>query len=128
MNYRFYKTIEQIYDIVWIIIYGLYFAIMFGLSTSAPKLLPYFDLFIKTLICLFLILRFNPYNHIKFSNLDQKIAFTAGFFILSTTLTNELIVAYTNVIKNKIKNKAFEKKRNFELNFTNNATNQKNIQ
>lgn len=106
MNYRFYKTIEHINNIVWIVIYMLYFAIMFGLSTTAPKLLPYFDLFIKTLTCLFLLLRFNPFNKIKFSKLDQSMAFTAGFFILTTTLTNELLISYTN----EIKKKATEKK------------------
>ena len=115
MNYRFYKTIENINNTVWIIIYILYVAILLGLLTTAPKLLPYLELFIKILTCLFLILRFNPLNHIKFSNLDQTIAFTAGFFILSTTLTNEIVIAYTSPIKNK----AMEKKRKLEMEYSN---------
>jgi len=115
MNHHFYKTIEQINNTAWIIIYILYVAVLFGLSTTAPKILPYLDLFIKLLTCFFLILRFNPFNHIKFSNLDQTMAFTAGFFILSTTVTNEIVIAYTSQIKSKAK----EKKRKLEAEYLN---------
>lgn len=96
MNTHFYNVLDKTFDIIWIIIYILYFGIAFGLSTQAPKWLSFFDFLIKVFISAFLIIRFNPYNQIHFSNLDQKIAFSAGFFVLATTLTTKIISFYTN--------------------------------
>jgi len=98
MNKHFYHLLDKTFDTIWIIIYILYFGIAFGLSTQAPKWLTYFDFLIKMFISAFLIVRFNPYNQIQFSPLDQKIAFSAGFFVLATTLTNQLINTYTTDI------------------------------
>jgi hypothetical protein len=101
MNKHFYNVLNKAFDTIWIIIYFLYFGIAFGLSTQAPKWLTYFDFLIKVFVSAFLIIRFNPYNQIVFSPLDQKITFSAGFFVLATTLTNQLIVAYTDEIVSK---------------------------
>jgi hypothetical protein len=101
MNKHFYQVLDKAFDTIWIIIYILYFGIAFGLSTQAPKWLAFFDVLIKIFISAFLIIRFNPYNQIKFSPLDQKITFSAGFFVLATTLTNQLISAYTKDIITK---------------------------
>lgn len=94
MNTHFYHVLDKTFDTIWIIIYILYFGIAFGLSTQAPRWLYFFDFLIKVFISVFLIIRFNPYNHIHFSNLDQKIAFSAGFFVLATTITTKLINVY----------------------------------
>jgi len=96
MNTHFYHVLDKTFDIIWIIIYMLYFGIAFGLSTQAPKWLSFFDFLIKVFISAFLIIRFNPYNQIHFSNLDQKIAFSAGFFVLATTLTTKIMSVYTH--------------------------------
>ena len=98
MNTHVYHVLDKTFDIIWIIIYILYFGIAFGLSTQAPKWLSFFDFIIKVFISAFLIIRFNPYNQVHFSNLDQKIAFSAGFFVLATTLTTKFISYYTNNI------------------------------
>ena len=98
MNTHFYHVLDKTYDTIWVIIYILYFGIAFGLSTQAPKWLSFFNLLIKVFISVFLIIRFNPYNKIQFSNLDQKIAFSAGFFVLATTLTTKIMSVYTNNI------------------------------
>ena len=95
MNTHVYHVLDKTFDIIWIIIYILYFGIAFGLSTQAPKWLSFFDFIIKVFISAFLIIRFNPYNHVHFSDLDQKIAFSAGFFVLATTLTTKIMSVYT---------------------------------
>jgi hypothetical protein len=108
MNTHFYNVLDKTFDTIWVIIYMLYFGIAFGLSTQAPKWLSFFDFVIKVFISAFLIIRFNPYNHIHFSNLDQKIAFSAGFFVLATTLTTKLMSVYTRDIVAKTTQKKDE--------------------
>jgi len=64
-----------------------------GFSESAQKYIEEIDYYIRIYICLFLMWRFNPLrSHYKFTNLDAKIAFTAGFFILTTTALNQYII------------------------------------
>ena len=64
-----------------------------GISASAPKYLDSLDYYIRIYICLFLIWRFNPLrSHYEFTDLDRKIAFSAGVFVLTTTALNEYIV------------------------------------
>jgi hypothetical protein len=84
-------------------IYTSYFLIIvsaLGLSESAPKYLDNLDYYIRVYICLFLIWRFNPLrSHYEFTDLDRKIAFSAGLFILTTTALNQ----YLDIIKEYIK-------------------------
>ena len=98
MKTHVYHILDKAFDTIWIIIYLLYFGIAFGLSTQAPRWLTYLDFVMKVFVSGFLIIRFNPYSHVEFSPLDQKIAFSAGFFVLATTLANQLITVYTNNI------------------------------
>jgi hypothetical protein len=79
------KIQEKGFDIFVIISYILIIASFLGLSTSAEPLLIKINYYIKIYICLFLIWRFNPLrSHYEFTNLDRKITFTAGMFILTT--------------------------------------------
>jgi hypothetical protein len=74
--------------ITWI----LYILIALGLSTNAPQYLDTLQSIFKIYISLFLIIRFNPFRHVKFTHLDAKIAFSAGVFLLATSAINKLIV------------------------------------
>ena len=68
-----------------------------GLSTQAPIYLKTIRYYVQIYICLFLLWRFNPLRNVKtFTLLDQKVAFSAGLFILTTTVLYE----YINMIKN----------------------------
>ena len=52
-------------------------------------------------ISLFLIIRFNPFRNIKFTDFDSKIAFDAGIFLLASILGTSMNIQYvTNYIKN----------------------------
>lgn len=84
-----------------------------GVSQFAPQYLNSIDYFVRIYICLFLIWRFNPLrSSYQFTDLDRKIAFSAGLFILTTTALNN----YLNYAKNigskkvqKIKDQAINK-------------------
>jgi len=89
------KVQENIFDFTFLIIYFLYFLIALGLSATAPKYLSFLDYYVKIYVSLFLIWRFNPFNHVKFTSLDKKIAFNAGLFVLfATTTINQILITY----------------------------------
>ena len=86
---------EKIFDLILIISYILIFISYFNLSDSAPTYLETLDYYIKIYICLFLIWRFNPFRKVNtFTDLDRKISFSAGMFIITTTTLNQYL---TNV-------------------------------
>lgn len=89
-----------------IFIYFSYFLIIvsfLGLSNTAPKFIETIDYYIRIYICLFLIWRFNPFRKVDtFTNLDRKITFSAGLFILTTTALNKYLINIEDKIKNKI--------------------------
>jgi hypothetical protein len=97
------KYQERIFDLI---IYTSYFLIIIsslGLSESAPKYLSSLDYYIRVYICLFLIWRFNPLRmNYEFTDLDRKIAFSAGVFILTTTALNQYLEDFKTSIKKYI--------------------------
>ena len=85
------------FDSFIIISYFLVFISFIGLSSNAKQYLETMDYYVRIYICLFLILRFNPLKKFNgFTNLDKKIAFSAGLFILTSTVLNR----YLDYIKN----------------------------
>lgn len=96
---------EKVFDIVVVITYLLYFLIAFDLSETAPVYLKQLDNFIKVYISLFLIYRFNPFRETKFTDLDRKIVFSAGVFVLATTTINTLLFKYFNKVVDEVNEK-----------------------
>lgn len=91
---------EILFNIFIVVTYFLIIISSFGISDSAQKYLKLLDYYVRIYVCLFLIWRFNPFrSYYEFTNLDRKIAFSAGLLILTTTALNE----YLNDIKNVIK-------------------------
>ena len=95
---------NDFYNIIVFINYLLYFLVFFGLFSWAPSYLNFLQFFTQLGISLFLFYRFNPYHRVQFNELDQKIVFSAGFFILTTVSLNQLALTYFNDIKRIIKN------------------------
>ena len=99
----FYKLQHGAINIFFIIIYILYAISIIGLSQKAPKYIDILDDYIKIYICLFLIYRFHPFKTtIEFTELDRKIVFSAGIFLLTTTTINKIALSYFDDIKYKI--------------------------
>ena len=100
MSSTLHKYQERLFNLF---IYTSYFLIIvsaLGLSESAPKYLANLDYYVRIYICLFLMWRFNPFRtHYEFTDLDRKIAFSAGVFILTTTALNQYLVDFKDKIK-----------------------------
>jgi hypothetical protein len=90
----------------WVIVitYLLYFSIAFGLSANAPDYLETLQYWVKIYISLFLIIRFNFFRKVKFTELDRRVAFAAGLFLLTTTFVNQIITNYLKEIQTYIAN------------------------
>jgi hypothetical protein len=93
---------NRMYDIVVYITWLLYIIIALGLSANAPQYLDDLQNFVKLYVSLFLIYRFNPFRNVKFTDLDAKIAFSAGIFLLATTAINNILHKYLSQLKQYI--------------------------
>lgn len=103
INNKIHNIQNTFFDIFIYISYTLIFISAIGFSETAPKYIAIMDYYLKIYICLFLILRFNPLmSNIVFTDLDRKIAFSAGLFILTTTVLNEYIIDIKKYIKSYI--------------------------
>ena len=91
------------FSFIILLTWFLYFVILLGLSANAPQYLNDLQYYVKIYVSLFLILRFNPFRHSRFTELDAKIAFSAGMFLITTTAINQFIVTYFNEIKGYLK-------------------------
>ena len=88
-----------------IISYLLYAAALFGVSRNAPMYISTIDYYVKIYVCLFLIYRFNPFRtNIEFTELDRRIVFSSGLFLLTTTAINQIAIHYFDFVKQKITN------------------------
>jgi hypothetical protein len=115
-DYKITKFQERIFDFVFYLSYLLYFLVALGLSANAPDYLSTLDYYVRIYVSLFLILRFNPFRNVEFTELDKKIAFSAGVFVLATTTLNQIlenfktsIYNYFNEISNEISDDTEEK-------------------
>jgi hypothetical protein len=94
----FFKNIHNFqskaYSIVVYVTWALYISIILGLSANAPQYLDDLQYYVKMYVSLFLIVRFNPFRTVRFTELDGKIAFSAGVFLLATTAINTVVQSY----------------------------------
>lgn len=98
------KNVNDLQDKLFtLFIYSTYVLIILsflGISQTAPKYLSSMDYYIRIYICLFLIWRFNPFRSVDtFTELDRKIAFSAGTIILTTTALNAYIMNFKQGVK-----------------------------
>jgi hypothetical protein len=91
--YDFDKIQDRTLDIILFVTYFLYFLLVLGVYFISPQYINLLHNIVKIYICFFLIYRFNPWRITKCNHLDKRIAFSAGFFLLSTTIF-ENILAY----------------------------------
>jgi len=93
---------NRAFDIFIFISWVLYFAILFGVSINAPSYLDNVDYYAKIYVSLFLLYRFNAFRKVTFTDLDRKIAFSAGVFLFATTALNQVLTQYLDPIKSKV--------------------------
>lgn len=90
---------EKIFDAIMTGIFILYIIVALGLSASAPMYLSTLEYYIRIYVSIFLLYRFNPFRRIKFTELDRKIAFNAGLFLITTTALNQILENFKTEIK-----------------------------
>jgi hypothetical protein len=101
---KIHKYHERFFDLIINIAFILLILTLFGVSETAPEYLSYLDYYVRIYICLFLIWRFNPLrDKILFTDLDAKISFNAGLFILTSTALNEYLTLFETTTVAKIK-------------------------
>ena len=104
-----YRIQQLLFTLFLAISYALIFISYLGFYNSAPQYLSTINYYFNIYICIFLLWRFNPFRKLDtFTELDRKIAFSAGVFILTTTALNQYIIEIQNTIKKVIS--YFEKK------------------
>jgi len=93
-----YNFQSHILTLFVILTYVSYIGLAVGIQVVSPHNLDTLDYYAKVYVCLFLLYRFNPFRTIEFNELDRKIAFSAGVFLLSTTFINDVIQKYTKIV------------------------------
>lgn len=104
---KFSRFQERIFDVIIYVSYVLIILSSLGIWNSASKYLYHLDYYVRIYICIFLIIRFNPFlRYYEFTSLDRKIAFSAGLFILTTTVLNTYLtdakMKVSSVVKKQI--------------------------
>jgi hypothetical protein len=84
---------EKIFDINTILIYLLLVASIVNARSNAHTYLLYLLQIVQIYVCMFLLWRFNPFFATKkqsksFTDFDKKIAFNAGFILLTSNIIN----------------------------------------
>jgi len=85
------KIQDKTLDIILFVTYFLYFLLALGIYFISPQYINLLHDIVKIYICFFLIYRFNPWRTTKCNHLDKRIAFSAGFFLLSTTIFENIL-------------------------------------
>ena len=102
LSKKIYDVQNRAFDIFIFTSWVLYFAILFGVSINAPSYLDNVDYYAKIYVSLFLLYRFNAFRKVTFTELDRKIAFSAGVFLFATTALNQVLTQYLQPLKSKI--------------------------
>ena len=97
-----YKIQDFWFNVFIVLTYSLYILFTIELFKSAPQYLERLDYYVKIYISLFLLWRFNPFRKIHFTELDRKIAFSAGIFLFTTSAINQILNNYLTYAKNKL--------------------------
>ena len=80
-----------------------FFLFMIGILGNKPKSLMMMNFFVKLLLGIFLIYRFNKYRSkkITFSELDRKVIYSSGLYIVLLSLS-DFTVIFIDSIRKKI--------------------------
>jgi hypothetical protein len=74
-----------------VLLYVVYFSLFFGIYTFNADYVRYLSIFVHTIICVFLIVRFNPLQtNIVFQPHDAKIIFASAMLLLTNIVATEI--------------------------------------
>lgn len=92
------RIVEDFYYTLLYTFYAMYLLVVLNLTyfKTVTMYLPLIQSVLKYFVILFLMIRFNPYSHEKFTEFDKKIVFSSSFFLLSTTAITDALLSYFN--------------------------------
>ena len=90
------------YIISLVLIHVLYFLAFFGIVYINPEYTRQLTMFMETIICVFLMIRFNPFREPKISSFDLKIIFSAAILLLTNIGIVDVLLVYIKKIKSLI--------------------------
>lgn len=70
--------------------YISYFIAYFKIGYYDPKYLVVLDTYMKYYITFFLLIRFNPFTKIHFTEFDRTVVFSSAILLLTTTIFTQL--------------------------------------
>lgn len=85
---------EKVFKGIKYFSYVLYILVLLGVSYSAPKYLYLINVYLPIYVSVFLLIRFNPWRALSFTDFDRQIVFQAGVFLLLTTSISALLDKY----------------------------------
>lgn len=92
-----YETQHYLFNIINRVMFALLIVSYIGMWNLAPGYLDILRTITHIYISLFLIIRFNPYvSRPNFSELDRKVAFSAGMFLITSTIISKYL---SNIVK-----------------------------
>ena len=94
IKHALYHIQSNLFNIFILTNYLSYIALAIGIKIISPDSLNTLDYYTKIYVSLFLLFRFNPFRKIEFNELDRKIAFSAGIFLITTTVINDIVQKY----------------------------------
>jgi len=97
------KMQHRTLDTVLFITYVFYISIALGVYFISPQYINLLHNIVKLYICFFLIYRFNPWRTVNCTYLDRRVAFTAGFFLLSTTIFENILHYFLSKTETHVK-------------------------
>lgn len=97
------KIQDKSLDTILFITYIFYVSIALGVYFISPQYINLLHNIVKLYICFFLIYRFNPWRSINCTYLDRRVAFTAGFFLLSTTILENILHYFLSETETRVK-------------------------
>jgi hypothetical protein len=77
------KTKKPIYLFLIFVIYLSYFLAFFGVYYVNPNMLEFFSFSVNVFVCLFLLIRFHPFQKHELRPFDDKLIFASGIILLS---------------------------------------------
>lgn len=80
---------EILFDSALYLSYIFYFIAFFQIRTYNPEYLVLLQSGIKYYVIAFLLIRFNPFSHVRFTEFDRKVVFSSAIFLLTTTVLDK---------------------------------------
>jgi uncharacterized membrane protein len=93
------KWYEKTFNVLTILIYALYVALLVFGWNRAPGYLETINNVTQIFVGLMLIYFFNPFMSYRYDPFHRKLAFTAGFFLISATILTQIMVVVQRILK-----------------------------